>query len=129
MEDDCFFVEGALRALNTFIPLVPQDWGQIYLGGQHRQCPEDTDHPEVRIGKSVNRTHCYAVSAEYIQRMYHHISYMPDYSGTVKHIDHQLELAHNRKDWPVYCPATWIAGQEAGTSNISGNNNGRQIWM
>ena len=57
-----------------------------------------------------------------------HISYMQDYHSN-KHIDHQLELAHQRKDWPVYCPVKWICGQRAGTSNISGKDNPDQIWQ
>lgn len=128
LEDDCFFVDGALEKLNDFMPNVPSDWGQIYLGGQHRRRPESTGFSGVRIGTSVNRTHAHAVSRTHIRRIYHHISYMMDYNGTNKHVDHQLELAHNRKDWPVYCPDQWIAGQEAGTSNISGKTNPRQLW-
>ncbi|MCE5310452.1 MAG: hypothetical protein LLG20_22675 [Acidobacteriales bacterium] len=128
LEDDVFFVDGALQALNDFMPHVPVDWGQIYLGGQHRCNTEKTAHPAVLRGRSINRTHAYAVSRSAIHKIYHHISYMPDYVGTHKHIDHQLELAHQRKDWPVYCPVKWIAGQEAGPSNISGKTNGRQLW-
>ena len=128
LEDDVFFVEDALQRLNEFMPDVPADWGQIYLGGQHRRRTDPTGSPHVVIGNSVNRTHAHAISREYIQKVYHHISYMPDYRGTSKHVDHQLELAHNRKDWPVFCPVKWIAGQEAGTSNISGKTNQRQLW-
>ena len=84
-------------------------------------------HPFVR-GMSINRTHAYAISRTSIQAMYAHISYMQDYHSN-KHIDHQLELAHQRKDWPVYCPVKWICGQRAGTSNISGKDNPDQIWQ
>lgn len=129
LEDDVFFVDDALRMLNEFMPNVPSDWGQIYLGGQHRRKPDHTQYSGVLVGTSVNRTHCHAVSRGYIQKVYHHISYMMDYQGTNKHVDHQLELAHNRRDWPVYCPLRWIAGQEAGTSNISGKTNPRQLWL
>jgi len=54
---------------------------------------------------------------------------MPDYVGTNKHIDHQLELAHQRADWPVYCPAKWICGQRAGTSNVSGKTLAAMTWQ
>jgi GR25 family glycosyltransferase involved in LPS biosynthesis len=128
LEDDCFFLDNALEKLNEFMPQVPADWGQIYLGGQHRRKTTPTVSGGVVIGNSVNRTHAHAISRNHIHKVYHHISYMPDYQGTNKHVDHQLELAHNRKDWPVYCPKRWIAGQEAGTSNISGKKNPRMIW-
>jgi GR25 family glycosyltransferase involved in LPS biosynthesis len=128
LEDDVFFVDDALEKLNEFMPHVPADWGQIYIGGQHRRNTEKTEHPAVLRANSVNRTHAYAVSRACIRQVYHHISYMPDYIGTSKHVDHQLELAHQRRDWPVYCPVKWLAGQEAGPSNISGKINGRQLW-
>jgi len=129
LEDDVFFLENALADLNTFMQNVPTDWGQIYLGGQHRQRVEPTSCPGVVIGKSVNRTHAFAISRNYIQKIYCHISYMPDYAGTNKHVDHQLELAHNRRDWPVYCPTKWICGQRAGSSNISGKTNPDLTWI
>jgi GR25 family glycosyltransferase involved in LPS biosynthesis len=128
LEDDVFFVDGALEKLNNFMNKVPEDWGQIYLGGQHRAKKLETKEKEVVIGLSVNRTHAYAVNTSCIQQIYRHISYASDYRGTNKHIDHQLELAHRRLDWRVYCPTDWICGQEAGSSNISGKTNERKIW-
>lgn len=129
LEDDVFFTDDALRGLNEFMLNVPPSWGQLYLGGQHSQRAAPTENPHVVVGTSVNRTHAYALSKHYIQRIYHHVSYMPDYMKDAIHIDHQLELAHRRKDWPVYCPVKWIAGQEAGASNISGKVNERQLWL
>lgn len=129
LEDDVFFVEDALSRLNSFMGSIPQDWGQLYLGGQHRRPVEVTTFPGVVTGRSVNRTHAYAVSVGHIQAIYRHVSYMPDYVGNNKHIDHQLELAHQRRDWPVYCPEQWVAGQDEGTSNVSGRINQKQLWL
>lgn len=129
LEDDVFFLENALEDLNALMTVVPTDWGQIYLGGQHRQSSTKTRHPNMIIGKSVNRTHAYAVSQGHIHAIYRHISYMMDYNGTNKHIDHQLEVAHQRADWPVYCPSKWICGQRASTSNISGKTLQAQTWQ
>lgn len=128
LEDDVVFLEGALERLNEFMAQVPSDWGQIYLGGQHQKRPERTDVEGILRGMSVNRTHAYALHREAIHMVYRHVCYMPDYQGTNKHIDHQLELAHNRKDWNVYCPVEWFCGQEAGESNVSGATNERMIW-
>ena len=129
LEDDVFFLDNALEDLKRFMTSVPGDWGQIYLGGQHRRPIGKTPNPDVIVGKSVNRTHAYAVSAPCIQKIYNHVSYMPDYVGTNKHIDHQLELAHQRADWPVYCPAKWICGQRANTSNVSGKKLEAMTWI
>lgn len=129
MEDDIIFREGALEKLNTFMADVPADWGQIYLGGQHRGRIVDLPTlPHIVEARSVNRTHAYAVNRSTIQHMYRHISYASDYRGTKKHIDHQLEVAHHRRDWKVYCPKEWIVGQRAGSSNISGKINETKFW-
>lgn len=128
LEDDVTFKDDALENLNIFMESVPDDWGQIYLGGQHRRRTQNTDNDNVVIGMSVNRTHAYALNSPTYTAFYRHISYATDYRGTNKHIDHQLELAHNRQDWPVYCPREWIAGQRAGSSNISGKTNDTQFW-
>jgi GR25 family glycosyltransferase involved in LPS biosynthesis len=129
LEDDVFFLDGALDQLRDLMSNVPADWGQIYLGGQHRRPIGKTKHPEVVIGRSVNRTHAYAISKAHIQNIYAHVSYMADYAGTKKHIDHQLEVAHQRGDWPVYCPTKWICGQRASTSNVSGKKLEAQTWL
>ena len=127
MEDDIIFKDNALENLNKFMDEVPEDWGQIYLGGQHRRKKRILSDTVVRAA-SVNRTHAYAVREEYFTTFYRHISYATDYRGTSKHVDHQLELAHRRRDWPVYCPREWIVGQRAGSSNISGKTNETKFW-
>jgi len=128
LEDDVFFLDNALETLATFMPNVPPDWGQIYLGGQHRRSPQPTDRPGVMRGASIHRTHAYAVSRQHVKAVYRHISYLPDYLHQPVHVDHQLEKAHQRGDWPIYCPTNWICGQEAGASNVSGRTNERMIW-
>lgn len=128
MEDDIIFKDDALQKLNEFMEVVPDDWGQIYLGGQHRRTKVETSSPNVVIGKSVNRTHAYAVNKSTFEELYRHISYATDYRKTNKHIDHQLELAHRREDWKVYCPEEWIVGQRAGSSNINGRVNKTKFW-
>lgn len=128
MEDDIIFVDDALQKFNEFIVEVPDDWGQIYLGGQHRGRKIPTDHDSVIDATSVNRTHAYAVRQPYFQQVYRHISYATDYRNTNKHIDHQLEVAHRRGDWPVYCPKKWLVGQRAGISDICNKQLPIKFW-
>lgn len=128
MEDDVIFKDNPLERLNNFMEAVPEDWGQIYLGGQHRRPTKGTEDPNVIIGGSINRTHAYAVNQPTLTALYRHISYATDYRDSTKHIDHQLELAHQRGDWPVYCPKEWMVGQRAGSSNISGKTNETKFW-
>ena len=127
LEDDVVFKDDAHQRLNKFMDEVPDDWGQIYLGGQHRSRRKAVSG-QVYKAKSINRTHAYAVNSNCFQKLYRHISYATDYKGTSKHIDHQLEKAHRRGDWPVYAPKQWIVGQRAGPSNISGKTNETKFW-
>jgi hypothetical protein len=127
LEDDVFFTEKPLARLDAFMKDLPAEWGQIYLGGQNRKPVSKTDSPHVVRCNSVNRTHAYAVSRHSIQEVYRHVSYMADYHSH-KHIDHQLELAHQRGDWKVYGPPKWICGQRASTSNVSGQKTPDLLW-
>lgn len=129
LEDDVVFVDKALQKFNEFIVNVPVDWGQIYLGGQHRGRKLETEHDNVIDATSINRTHAHAINKPYYQQVYRHITYASDYRGKKNHhVDHQLEVAHRRGDWPVYCPKKWLVGQRAGKSDISGKTNPTKFW-
>ena len=78
---------------------------------------------------AVNRTHAFLLRRKAFAAFQRHILHAPDYIAHPGwHIDHQLGTAHERRDWNVYCPAWWLAGQEAGNSNISGRSNPRMWW-
>jgi hypothetical protein len=140
LEDDVVFHPCAPQMLEGLMRELPSDWGQLYLGGQflHRE-PEEINSVVVRP-YNVNRTHAFALNANAIPRFLQHIMHAPDYfdirvdNGDTKfdqncfHIDHQLGRAHERRDWNTYAPVWWLAGQEAGSSNISGRDNPRMWW-
>lgn len=128
LEDDVFFVDGALKKLNDFMEAVPANWGQIYLGGQHKMKTEYINDQVIR-GMSVNRTHAHAIHSSTYHALYRHITYATDYRGTHKHVDHQLEEAHRRKEWNVYCPTKWIAGQRENLSIITGKHTPENLWQ
>ena len=127
LEDDVFFVNGALEMLNDFMESVPDNWDQIYLGGEHKASVGVVNEWVVR-GMSVNRTHAHAIKAPCYQRFYRHITFASDFIRTHKHVDHQLEVAHQRRDWNVYCPVEWIAGQRENLSIITGKPTPTKIW-
>lgn len=131
LEDDVVFQPDAAPLLKGFMKQVPEDWGQIYLGGQHLKDPTTVvGSPFVLRCHCVNRTHAFAVHKRAMVRMHQHIWHAPDYMQRPGgwHIDHQLGVAHERGDWPVYGPSYWIAGQDAEWSNISGRYNSRHWW-
>jgi len=129
LEDDVCWVPEALDILDSSMPYAPDNWGQMYLGGQHRKRPQVVSDFWL-AAQSVNRTHAYAVSRKTIPRMLQHIQYAPDYinSPWPRHIDHQLEVAHQRGDWNIIAPNYWIAGQDENHSAINGRHHFKQWW-
>lgn len=132
LEDDCVWVSDAARLAEEFLKQLPEDWEQVYLGGQHRKTPSLVPGlPAVYRAQSVNRTHAYAVKRAVIPRMLQHVLHAPDYiddKGDI-HIDHQLERAHQAKHWKIYSPAWWLAGQGENQSMICGRALPAQWWQ
>lgn len=138
LEDDCVWQRGAAGLAAEFLEQVPEDWGQIYFGGQWRAgiAPRRLEgRPAVLRAMSVHRTHAYAVARPVMAKMHAHILHAPDYidhyrqTARRRHVDHQLEVAHRRGDWLVYAPAFWLAGQGENTSDIVvGRRNPEQWW-
>jgi hypothetical protein len=44
-------------------------------------------------------------------------------------VDHHLEGAHRKKQWPVYAPVRWMAGQGEGYSTILGKYKDAEWWQ
>ena len=130
LEDDAVFHEDAADHLDRFMREVPEDWGQVYLGGQHLRAPSGVEEsPFVFRCHNVNRTHAFALRKSAFVCFQQHISHAPDYLAQPDfHIDHQLGVAHERGAWQTYAPTWWLAGQEEGSSNISGRHNPRNWW-
>lgn len=143
IEDDTVWQTHAAAMVEEFMQGVPGDWGQIYFGGQHRTSmrPQRVGNSaSVMRAKSIHRTHAYAISKRCMGKMLQHILYCPDYeeanspqkpdaSRYKAHVDHQLERAHRRGDWPVYCPSWWLAGQGENQSHINGRSMPEKWWQ
>lgn len=129
LEDDILWVPETNAALDTIMPSLPKTWGQLYLGGQHTQRPEILSDNWL-AARSVNRTHAYALNRRVMPQFLQHVSHAPDYihSPWIKHIDHQLETAHQRGDWNVLAPRYWLAGQDENYSGINGRHHMPQWW-
>ena len=129
LEDDVEFIRNPLFMLHEFMSSVPKNWDQIYLGGQHRIEPQETRIPRILRGLSVNRTHAYALNRKIYKLFYVHINNAEEYIGKQNHhIDHQLEIAHRKEAWNVYCPPIWLAGQTKGKSDVCGEELESRIW-
>lgn len=131
LEDDVVFRSDIVELLEALVKQVPQDWGQLYLGGQHATEPKPLANSAlVQRANKVYRTHAYAVHRRAMKGVFEHLWNVEDYRDSRHgwHIDHQFGLGHARELWRVYSPIYWLAGQEAEWSNISGAINPRFWW-
>lgn len=144
LEDDVVFHPRASEWLPGLMEVLPEDWGQLYLGGQYlKREPVVVEGTEGRVMRphNVNRTHAFALRKSAMAPVLRHVLHAPDYlryattetgmpmlEGNAFHIDHQLGRAHEREDWAVYSPRWWLAGQAAGDSNVSGRVNPELWW-
>ena len=129
-EDDAIFRDQFDTELELFLSELPDDWEQIYLGGQllheHQHPPKYvTEH--VLVPHNVNRTHAFAVHRRGYETLYRHLNTVPFQNG--EHIDHHLGRLHESRRVKIYCPRKWLVGQDGGPSNISGNTNAATFWV
>lgn len=126
-EDDAVLARNAEVVIAEFLESLPEDWGQVYLGGQHQQAPSVVGG--VLKGHSINRTHCYGVHRKHLPRVLQHIQHAPDYiSRHDWHVDHQMELGHINDFWPVFAPNWWPVGQGAVESDVAGKEQPERWW-
>lgn len=126
LEDDALFPRDFVERAREFLSAVPEDWGMIYLGGQHlkvgRQSPTEVEGTNglVYVPYNVNRTHAFGLRGRTMTKVYRHCC-RTDWT-TAHHIDHHLGRLHQRREDPVYVPSEWLVAQAAGRSNVSGRN-------
>lgn len=135
LEDDVVWHRNAEEWLDEFMVEMSTtgalgDWGQIYLGGDHLRPVKERLGERVWRPGNVNRTHAYALHRRAFGKFVGHVMYAPDYIRHPGwHIDHQLGRAHERGLWNVYCPSWWLAGQRAGLSSISAEEQAEKWWQ
>lgn len=125
VEDDVIFAPDFEAKLDLLMSNVPDDWGQLYLGGQLRGKNEQVNRFVIRPSR-VNRTHAYAVTRSAIPPILKHLTEFEGFlkEGQTFHIDHHYEEAHLARKWGVYAPSWWLCGQGPTKSLI----NGREEW-
>jgi len=127
LEDDAVFLPGMNAELFEFLDQVPENWDQVYLGGQvrgveHRKLSDLVMRPE-----RVNRTHAYVVNSRSAHALYKHISELAAY--TRGHVDHRMEDLHREPTWRVYVPKNWFVGQAAGESDVTQQTTPQLTWQ
>lgn len=108
-EDDVTFAEDFASRYERFMAAVPNDWEQIYLGGQHLRRPVEIHDEYVRC-ININRTHAYGVRGEGIKKLYRWLNNTKDWQEK-HHVDHHYGRIHENRSVNVYGPVEWMCGQ------------------
>ncbi len=128
-EDDAVLANDFGQRAIEFLQFIPEDWDQIYFGGQHLYDKPIRLNDHVCAPSNVNRTHAFAMSEAFMRVVYRH---MLDFADHMKnpafHVDHRLGQLHESRKYKVYCPITWMAAQREGKSDITGRPEGRRDW-
>ena len=120
LEDDAYFHRRAGEWLDDIMAILPADWGQLFLGGQHMRPPKPSDHPKIFEGTCITRTHAYAINRPLFQTLIDLIKDDQDYKDNPgRHVDHQFGEQQSLGTWKAYAPAWWLAGQDEGLSDIA----------
>jgi hypothetical protein len=123
IEDDVCFVRDFAVKADAFLRNVPKDWDQLMLGGQFfHDSRRDAVAPGVLRVTQCERTHCYALRGRAIRELYQYW-----HAQATGHCDWHMG-DWQEKGYNVYAPESFLAGQDAGPSDISGATNPRKFW-
>ena len=131
LEDDARCVPGFAEKVRRFLTHVPDDWGSIYLGGEHLRASVNVPkqvNEEVFVPFNVNRTHAWSLRGETMKEVYRHLNRVDWHKG--HHIDHHLGRLHQRRSSKhrVYCPKAWLIGQRENKSDIVSRSFDERFW-
>lgn len=120
LEDDAVFSRNSVDVIRETMEIVPDDWCQIYFGGQHLNTdtlpPETVVHDKLIRCRYTNRTHAYAIRMPFAEVAAEYVTQPNDRDARVQHVDYLLGDLH---DWHcVYAPWRFCVGQAKGVSDV-----------
>ena len=118
LEDDAVCAAHFPRRLQTFLTHVPDDWGQLYLGGQHTERPAAVNEHCLAC-RNTRRTHAYAMRRPMLGAAYRRLMcVIESHDEHCYHVDYQLAEMQRCRRWKTYAPPEWLVGQAAGASDV-----------
>ena len=121
LEDDARINSDLQQDAAQFFAVLPDDWDQLMLGGQHigRSRPVAV-RPGVIRCQNTQRTHAYGIRGDYMRTLYQY------WCSTMGHCDHRMgEL---QAKFRVYAPSRFLFSQARGKSDINGAVNAAHKW-
>ena len=134
LEDDAIFCRDAVERMRDTLDCVPNDWDQIYFGGQHWQAnkmpPEVVIQDRLIRCRNVNRTHAYAIRLPFTHAA-REVVLSPFTARDVNlhHIDYRLGDMHASGQYNIYAPWRFCIGQSRGSSDVRHGRAGRSAHV
>lgn len=72
LEDDAVFNKRFTEKVTSFFNAVPNDWGIVYLGGQHlfvKASPPQVINEHVLSPYNINRTHAFGLRGQALKKV------------------------------------------------------------
>lgn len=129
-EDDATFEKDFVEKFAQAYAQVPDNWGMLYLGGQHLMQGKKRPSPvaaNVVSPYNVNRTHAFALRGKTMQVVYKHLSDTSAWKNG-HHVDHHLGKLVMQQKHAVYAVSPWLVGQADGMSDINGREVPVRFW-
>lgn len=130
LEDDAVFCRGVIQRLEDVFACIPDDWDQIYFGGQHLNTndlpPETVIQDRLIRCRYVNRTHAYMIRLPFAEAALEAIDRPFDTTDPrLHHVDYQLGEMHASGKYNIYAPWRFFIGQASGESDVRSNRRGK----
>ncbi len=133
-EDDAVLCRDGIKRMQDAIACVPDDWDQIYFGGQHMRTNRDETPPEAVVqdrlirGRYINRTHAYAIRRPFAEAALEAIDRpLRTKDHRLEHVDYRLCELHASGRHNIYAPWRFCIGQMSGDSDVVSNRQGRPM--
>lgn len=130
LEDDAVFSRNAIETIRQTLGLIPDDWDQIYFGGQHLdtngRAPEVVIQDRLIRCRYVNRTHAYVIRPDFACEAIDYIDCPNDRQQRLQHVDYMLGDLHDSHH--VYAPWRFCIGQARGNSDVRMGRHTVEHW-
>lgn len=126
-EDDVSLCKDFNTKLNDLlreVTALDPEWDAVMIGGQHTEAPVETSNKNIVKCLNCHRTHAYIIRGEYIKKLYD--AWANDLQD---HIDWVWGDGPLQREYRVYAPRTFLAGQGASKSDITGRIRGYRDWQ
>lgn len=115
LEDDAIFSENFTRSLKDIFIDLPNDWDQLYLGGQHLGRTKKISSKLVK-GSNINRTHCYILNDKQAAQKILDLIQNKDFwitnlNKNKYHVDYAYGVLHQKGIINAYAAKPFIVGQ------------------